>query len=297
MTDLQITCFGEVLWDIFPTNKKVGGAPLNVANRLRSYGNKVSIISRIGSDELGVSLIRYLKNNNLNCENIQKDHVLETGQVEVTLNRLGSASYDIRFPCAWDHIELTDSAIKVSKSSDAFVYGSLAGRNSTSLTTLLHLLEMAPYKVFDVNLRAPHYSKETLIKLMEYADLIKFNDEELIEISGYLGSKHTTIEENITFVSKITNTKNICVTKGKLGAVLFYNNSFFNNKGYPVEVVDTVGAGDSFLATLLHFLLNGESPQNAINYASAMGALVAGSEGANPEISLTDIFEFINSKA
>ena len=182
MRKLQITCFGEVLWDIFSTYKKVGGAPLNVANRLTSYGNKVSIISRIGSDDLGVSLIQYLKSNNLNCENIQLDHVLETGKVEVTLNRLGSASYDIRFPCAWDNIELTDSAIRVTKSSDAFVYGSLAGRDSTSLITLLHLLEMAPYKVFDVNLRSPHYSKETLIKLMDYADLIKFNDEELIEI-------------------------------------------------------------------------------------------------------------------
>lgn len=295
MKNLKITCFGEVLWDIFPNHKIIGGAPLNVALRLKSFGNTVSIISKVGKDNLGTSLLEFIDKKGVSVQHVQMDSELKTGEVIVMLDDKGSASYDIMFPRAWDNIELKDSDKLLVESSDAFIFGSLIGRNSKSKSTLLSLLEFATYKIFDVNLRAPHYSMELLIELMNQANFIKFNDDELLEICEYFGSKYNSIEQSIGFISEKTNTDHICVTKGKHGAILFYNGELYSNTGYQANVIDTVGAGDSFLATLINFLLKNEHPQKAIDMACAVGAIVTQSEGANPVITDEDIDRFLNT--
>lgn len=289
----KITCFGEVLWDVFPQHQKIGGAPLNVALRLQSFEHHVAMISSLGNDELGKDLLKYMTDNGLDTSLVQVTNNFKTGQVQVTLNDTGSASYTIDFPAAWDNIQLTAKAIEAVKNSNAFVFGSLATRNEVSRNTLLQLLPHATYKVFDLNLRPPHYTKEILIDLMHKADFIKFNDEELYEACGYLGSKHHSLEQNMHFVSQKTNTKHICVTKGNHGAVLLYNGKCYYNSGYFINVVDTVGAGDSFLASLISRLLNKAIPQEAIDFACAVGAMVAQSEGANPVLSPLDIASFM----
>jgi fructokinase len=131
--------------------------------------------------------------------------------------------------------------------------------------------------------------------LMNKADFIKFNDDELYEISTFLDSPFHSLEQNIQFIAETTNTQHICVTKGSHGAVLFYNNRLFYNSGYKINVADTVGAGDSFLAGLLTQLLTGIDPQKAINFACALGALVAQEEGANPKISTEVIAKFMQT--
>ena len=115
--------------------------------------------------------------------------------------------------------------------ADAFIYGSLAVRNNTTQKTLLQLLEKATFKVFDVNLRAPYYTKELLLILMKKADFIKFNEEELKEVTSYMGFRHLDVKENIRFLSKKTNTSQICVTKGKHGAVFLFNNQIYKPRG------------------------------------------------------------------
>ncbi len=291
----NIVCYGEVLWDVFPTHKKIGGAPLNVALRLQSLGNSVSVISSIGDDKKGSEIKEYTVEQGVNADHIQVHKELKTGKVKVMLNQKGSASYDIMYPRAWDKIQLTEENEKLTENADAFIYGSLAARDETSRHTLYELLKIASYKIFDVNLREPYYTKEVLIHLMEQADFIKFNDDEIFEIGELLDSKTHSLEQNIKFIADFTDTKTICVTKGRHGAILYYNDSFYYNSGYQVEVVDTVGAGDSFLATLISKLLKENLPQEAINYACAVGALVASSEGANPQIIEQDIIDFMNS--
>lgn len=290
----KIVCYGEVLWDVFPTHEKIGGAPLNVAIRLKSLKNEVNIISKIGNDSKGENLVAFIKEKGVGIKGVQIDKHHKTGKVTVKLNQKGSASYDINFPRAWDNIQLTEEVTKMVESSDAFVYGSLVARNNTSKETLIELLNYASYKIFDVNLRPPYYTQELLIELMNKADFIKFNDDELFEISKYIGSKYNSIEQNIKYVAEQTNTKHICVTKGRHGAVLLYDDQLYYNSGYLIKVVDTVGAGDSFLATLINYLLKKENPQKAIDTACAVGALVAQSEGANPIISQSDIDNFVN---
>ena len=291
----QITCFGEVLMDVFPTHKKIGGAPLNVAVRLQSFGNAIAIISSVGADKKGNKIVDFIKKNNLNCEGLQVDEQLKTGNVKVSLNSKGSASYDIKFPRAWDQIQLTEKAKHITKEADAFVFGSLVARNEVSRNTLYELLKIANYKIFDVNLRPPYYTIEILSYLMNQANFIKFNDEEIFEIAKDLNFESTSLEENIQFIAATTQTKSICVTKGKHGAILYYHDAFYYNKGYHIKVVDTVGAGDSFLASLITKLLKKESPQKALDFACAVGALVAGSEGANPAIKVEDVNKFLFS--
>jgi len=292
----KFVCFGEVLFDVFPDERKIGGAPLNVACRLRYLGNNVAIISAIGDDENGKIILDYLKNKAVNIRHIQTLNNLKTGEVKITLNKKGNASYTINQPVAWDKIAITKNAERLTKASDAFVFGSLSLRDEISKKTLYHYINFASYPVFDVNLRAPYYTKEILIDLMNKAKFIKFNDEELYEIAGFLESPYRNLEQNLNFISKKTATKHICVTKGEHGGVLLYDNELFYNSGYQVKVKDTVGAGDSFLATLLSNLFNNSSPQKAIDTACAVGAMVASNNGANPLVTLKDIECFMYPK-
>jgi fructokinase len=290
-----VTCFGEVLWDVFPTHKKIGGAPLNVALRLNSLNIKANIISRIGNDSYGNELLEFLKDKGLNSSNIQIDENYKTGLVQVLLDNNGSASYNIEYPVAWDKIEITNHAVEKIKSSDAFIFGSLVCRDDISRNTLFNLLQHARFKVFDVNIRPPFYSMELLVDLMKKSDFIKCNDDELKEICNSLRFNSESIEDQIRFISDQTQTKQICVTKGKDGAMLFYNDKFFDHKGYQIKVADTVGAGDSFLATLIRNLLVKIDLNEALDLACAMGALVASKKGANPDINIDDLRLFIEN--
>lgn len=290
----KIICYGEVLFDVFPTHRKIGGAPLNVALRMASLGINAQIISRVGNDEIGRELVKYIQENGVSTNTIQVDDNLATGEVIVKLNERGSASYTINYPVAWDKIEFTPEAENAVADADALIFGSLVCRDMVSHQTLLSLIDKAKYKIFDVNLRAPFYTKELLIDLMKKADFIKFNDDELYEISADLNSPFHSLEQNIFYIAEKTNSKHICVTKGSHGAVLYYNEKLYYNSGYKIDVADTVGAGDSFLAGLLSKLLTDNDPQSAINFACALGALVAQKEGANPKIAGEEINAFMN---
>ena len=291
---MKITCFGEALWDIFPTHKKVGGAPLNVALRLHTLGFETELITRIGDDELGNNLKEILHEKHFNTIGLQLDRSYGTGEVKVSVDNQGVASYDICQPVAWDFIDANDNAKDCVVNSDAFVFGSLASRSEVSRKTLFELLKIAKFKVLDVNLRPPFYTLDLLNKLMNKSDFIKVNEEELEEIcSSFFENENTSLEGKINKLARHTSCNKICVTKGGKGATLFYEGIFYHNSGYKVDVIDTVGSGDSFLALLISELLNNQDPQKALNMACAMGALVAASEGANPIFSKEELENFI----
>ena len=286
----KVVCFGEILWDVFPTHKVIGGAPLNVAFRLASFGAETSIISRIGNDKNGEEVIEYLENTKLNIQHIQKDNIYPTGYVSVFLDNHGSATYDIFKPVAWDYISLENDNIKLISESDIFIFGSLSCRSGVSKNTLFGLVEKGKFLVFDVNLRKPYYTYELISELMQKVDFIKLNDEELDEITAELGFGNSKMKEKILFLSKITDTKFICVTRGSQGAILFFNGRFYENSGYRVKVEDTVGAGDSFLASLIFKLyIEVQKPDQALDFACRLGALVASKKGANPKIDTQEI--------
>lgn len=247
----------------------------------------------MGNDDLGKSILEYLENKQISTSNIQVLNDFETGKVTVTLNKKGAASYVIEHPKAWDKIQLTTEALEKVKQSNAFVFGSLVTRDSVSKQTLHQLLKQANYKVFDVNIRKPFYDITNLQDLMQQADFIKFNDEELYEIAADLGSTFNNLEQNLHFIATKTDTQTICVTKGEHGAVLYHKKKMYYNSGYFIKVEDTVGSGDSFLASLLHKLIAKELPQKALDFACAVGAIVAKNKGANPVITEKEIAIFM----
>ena len=292
----RVVSFGEILWDKLPSGKVPGGAPLNFAYRLNSFQNSLSIISKVGDDSLGKGLTEFLNKNGLDTEYIQISKIYKTGEVNVSIDKNGIADYDILNPVAWDDISLNLKNIELTKNSSVFVFGSLICRNMTSRRTLKELLKIAPFKLFDINLRSPYYNMNLIEELMLSSDFIKFNYEEIEEISTIYINKKATLENMIETISEKTKTKNICVTMGEKGACYYTNNSFYYQDGFKINVLDTVGAGDSFLATLVEGILNKTKPQEILKKACAVAALVASKEGATPTVSMTEINDLLVKK-
>lgn len=291
---MKVTSFGEVLWDDFPSGKVLGGAPLNVLVRLQSFGVDTAIISRRGDDADGEELLRQIQAKNVNTDLLQVCKECDTSLVKVILDKCGSASYEIVYPCAWDRIIVEDAALQRVAESDAFVFGSLATRDEISRAALDKLMEKAKFKIFDVNLRKPHYDTDRLLATMKRADMLKLNDDELYELSAVYGSPYHSIEQNIAYLNRLTGAQTICVTLGGHGAILYKDGELYRHCGFRIKVADTVGSGDSFLAGLTYKLLNNAEPQEAITFACALGALVASRHGATPDISLQEIESFMN---
>lgn len=291
---MKVTSFGEVLWDDFPSGKVLGGAPLNVVVRLKALGADSSIISCRGDDEDGEELLRQILSKHVNADLVQICPDQATSLVKVSLDKSGSASYEIVYPCAWDRIQVQPEALQRVAESNAFIFGSLATRDEVSRATLEQLLEQAKFKIFDVNLRKPHYDTDRLLATMKKVDMVKLNDDELYELAEVYGSPYNSIEQNIAYIAKLTGVETLVVTLGSHGAALYRDGQLYRHSGFRVKVADTVGSGDSFLAGLTYKLLNNADPQEAVTFACALGALVASRHGATPEISLQEIETFMN---
>ncbi len=277
-----ITCFGEILWDVLPTSKQPGGAPMNVAADLRNFGLNAQIISRIGNDDLGRELSEFLDQKGLPLELVQIGQTYPTGVAKANISDTNEVTYEIVQPVAWDYIHLEQNLLDAVRKSDLFVYGSLAARSPQTHETLLSLLAVASRKVFDVNLRAPHYERATVEQLLKQADIAKLNEHELIELSGWY-SDETDLYEAMKQLCERYKLEKLCVTLGEKGAALLDGRGFVQQAGFPVEVEDTIGSGDAFLAAFLYKTLQGESAQKTLEFACATGAYVATQRGATPE--------------
>ncbi|MDB5123769.1 MAG: hypothetical protein JWP94_1898 [Mucilaginibacter sp.] len=283
----NILCFGEILWDTFGTEKVAGGAPMNVARHLVQQGADVSFASRVGSDESGKGLIEFLKTSGLYSSLIQTDSELPTCEVTVKLDIQGSATYIIPKPCSWDNIQTETALDEAAVAASAVVFGSLACREKTTRDTLLDLLnETSALKIFDVNLRPPHYTLADIETLVAMAGVVKMNEEE----AGLLiGETNGGLREKIIEFQKKYHAQTICVTRGENGAIVWHDHQFYEHPGFKVNVVDTVGAGDAFLATFIAGLLNGINMAELLKKACAVGAFVTTKRGANPVYSMADI--------
>lgn len=280
MSKNTVVTIGEVLFDVFEDAKKPGGSSLNVALHLQKQGLPVSFISAVGDDQNGKELLSYLDTQNFKTTYIQIS-TLPTSTVTVLLDKNKQATYQINEPVAWDDIVLNEELIELVKAADAFVYCSLTCRNLKSKHTIFQLLEHAKLKVFDINLRAPHFKPETLKHLLAKADILKINEDELAYLTALLNYKS---DENVLkSLSKEFNLLMICLTLGDQGASVFFENTIYHHNGYRVEVADTVGAGDAFLATFLASYLKGQNIQEMLNNSCKIGTFVASQKGANPD--------------
>ncbi|GAB3540138.1 carbohydrate kinase [Pontibacter brevis] len=289
----KIVCFGEMLWDILPSGKLPGGAPMNVAIHLQYQGFAPAVISCVGRDDLGKELLDYLQQKGVSTRWVQVNETQKTGVVVANVSNRSEVTYDIVQPVAWDYIQQEENQQQLVSETDYFIYGSLAARSETSRQALLSLLEMAKGKVFDVNLRPPHYTRQVLEPLLEQADIVKMNHHELMEIAGWyqeFADEKTAME----FLLKQYTLQSIIVTRGENGAAVLGAEGYFEQEGYTVEVEDTIGSGDAFLATFLSSRIKGNSFPEALQKACAMGALVASHKGATPEIAPENVEKLIH---
>ncbi|WP_163324686.1 carbohydrate kinase family protein [Draconibacterium mangrovi] len=294
ITNNEILCFGEVLWDRLPSGAKPGGAPMNVALHLNAIGLNAAIASAVGNDDAGKQLLDFLQNSGVDTSLIQIDETLPTSEVLVHLDEHNNASYEICEPVAWDNIQLSDELAKKAQYSGLIIYGSLAARKQTTRETLLKLLDNKAVKLIDVNLRQPYDKRDVLELLLAKSDIVKLNDDELRVFAGWNGIEGKTEEELIKWFVQLYKVEMLCVTRGDKGAAMYFENNFYEHPGFKVNAVDTVGAGDAFLAGLVAAFLQKESPAEAITFACATGAFVASKAGATPKYDMDEIQAIIN---
>lgn len=290
----NIVCFGEILWDLLPSGKVAGGAPMNVAYHANQLGITAQMVSKIGKDESGNQLVGFLTQKGVDASLVQTDENYSTGSVKVTLDAMGTASYEIIAPVAWDYIQANNANKAAVQTADAFVFGSLAARNETSRNTLLELLQLAKLKIFDVNLRSPFFTKTLLMQLLHQADIVKMNDEELKIIGSWLFLEEAD-EKTALEVKNHFNCQQLIITRGAQGAWLFNQDEMISSQGISIQVQDTIGSGDSFLAAFLSKYLQGEPPAICLSFASATGAYVATKTGGTPEFTESQVWKLINN--
>ena len=281
---MAIACFGEMLWDVLPTGRQPGGAPLNVAVHLHNFGLEAQIISRVGHDDLGAELLAFVESKGISACYVQRGETHLTGVVKANVSDHMEVTYQIVKPVAWDYIQYNDALSELVETAEVFVFGSLAARQAPSRETLYRLLQQAKLKVFDVNLRPPHYSRDVVTYLLKQADVVKLNHHELAEIMDWFGVSSDE-ETALRWLAERFQLQAVCVTKGANGAILWVEQQLYRSPGIAVQVQDTIGSGDAFLAALLRGWLAGQPPADYLAFACAAGSLVASYQGATPAIS------------
>ncbi|MBL3548879.1 carbohydrate kinase family protein [Chryseobacterium sp. KMC2] len=290
----KAVCFGEVLWDIFPgEQKRVGGAPFNVAYHLSRMGVETHMISSVGDDQLGHDLLQKMKNWNISTEHIQINTEYPTSTVIASMDENNDAHYDIVENVAWDFIDTTNADEEILNKTDVLVFGTLAARNEKSKNTLFNLLELSSYNVFDINLREPYYEISMIKDLLHKANLAKFNKAELRMMLDFLGKTYTNEEDSIHYLQDQFDLQEIIISKGSKGALYADKDDFYLYPTIPVTIKDTVGSGDSFLAGFLSKKLEKESSvDETMIQAVSLGAFITSQEGACPEYTVEDFNRF-----
>lgn len=287
----RVYCYGEVLWDCFPDREILGGAPFNVAFRLNELGADVQVISAVGDDSRGQHALRGMSEFGLTTGLVTLHKDLETGYVQVHLDQSGAATYTITEPVAWDRIP---ASINDLQQSSILIFGSLALRQEFNKEQLQKLLGHCDFCVFDINLRPPHYEMDYLVSLLPQCDCLKLNEEELPMLLDRLNITTTGLEQQLIKLSEASGVSTICVTLGADGAALWHNEKLYNQPGFPAQVADTVGAGDSFLAGLVYKLfIENTRAEVALEFGCALGSLVASKAGATATVTLEEINDLL----
>lgn len=277
----EILCVGEVLWDSLPSGLFLGGAPFNVACHLRAAGMPAAMVSRIGDDRLGAEIVARATRYGVTVDLMQVDAQLPTGFVDVTLDESGVPAFNIVAPAAWDAIATSEALLARATAARAIVFGSLAQRQAVTRATIEQLWKSDALMVFDVNLRPPFDDREVVRRSLQRADMVKMSDDELHQLASWFGLP-PGVREGATAIAEQFSCGTVCVTRGGHGASLLHDGSWHEQEGFDVEVRDTVGAGDAFLAVLLVGLLNGTVPSAALEHANMIGAYVVTQYGAVP---------------
>ena len=278
---------GEVLWDVLPEGKKLGGAPANFAYHAGQFlgSDNTIAVSALGNDKLGDETIEALKEHGLN--DLLPRVPYPTGTVQVQLDEQGIPTYDIKENVAWDNIPFDEDIAAIARNCRAVCFGSLAQRNVVSRETIHKFLDATPadcVKIFDINLRQQFYTKEIIKESLLRCNILKINDEELVLIGRMFGYPGLDIENKCWLILGKYNLDMLVLTCGTNGSYVFTPGQMSFQATPKVEVADTVGAGDSFTGSFCDAILSGKPVTEAHQLAVEVSAFVCTQNGAMPEM-------------
>ena len=276
---------GEVLWDMLPEGRKIGGAPVNFAYHAGQFGIDTMAVSAIGNDKLGEDTIAEMNGKHLN--HIFPSVPYPTGSVQVKLDEKGVPAYDIKENVAWDNIPFTNEIESVARSCRAVCFGSLAQRNAVSRNTIRKFIESTPdgcIRIFDINLRQNFYTSNVIHDSLELCNILKINDEEIMLVSRMFNYDSSNIENVCRTIMEDFSLEMVILTCGTKGSYIFTKGGVSFMPTPKVNVADTVGAGDSFTGSFCAAILRGLPVAEAHKKAVEVSAYVCTQNGAMPEI-------------
>ncbi|HXY12884.1 MAG TPA: carbohydrate kinase [Terriglobales bacterium] len=279
---------GEVLWDLLPSGKVLGGAPANFAYMTKVLGDQGVVASRIGNDDLGRDACSVMQKLGLNTSYVQRDDLHETGTASVSLDTSGQPNFTIKDFVSWDFLQWTAAWEELSARADVVCFGSLAQRSPTSAATIECFLRSAPEKalrICDVNLRQSFYNRDVLRTSFQHAHIVKLNERELLQVSALLKLGDGSQEMLAKQLLSAYELRLVCITRGARGSLLVTESHTVEHSGFRVKVADAIGAGDAFAACLAHHYLRGHSLEEISEAANRLASWVATQTGATPSIS------------
>lgn len=293
----KIAAFGELLWDLLPTGKVLGGAPANFIYRINSFGDHGTLLSKVGNDKAGREAREAIRKLGLSDENIQTDYEFPTGSVKVNIDENGIPDFNIITDVAYDHIEINAEMIDAFSQADCVCFGTLVQRYGISKNTLRELVHESPdvVKFLDINLRKKCYTAASVEESLRMTNILKTNDEELLITKELLGMKSGNLKDLAKEAIEKFNLEIILCTLGSNGAFsLTQDDVLHYDPGYQISLGDTVGSGDAFSAGFVHYYMNGHEIEEALQFGNAAGALVATTTGATSPVSKEQILDFMS---
>lgn len=290
-SEKKVVCIGEVLWDAMPDGIFLGGAPLNVCYHANQLGEEGIMVSRLGNDRLGREALGRIEKKKLTTDYLQRDSTYETGFAGVDFQQKHKPVYDFVEPVAWDFIRYTDELDTLARRADVIVFGTLAQRNKVSRQTIRQLCKTDSLAILDLNLRPPFDTQDIIEQSLNLADIVKLSQEELQKVASWFGYPVKT-EEAVEHLAADFDCGRICITDGGKGAGMYNNNQWLWQPGLNIEIADTVGSGDAFLAGLITGLFAFDRDIQRLSFANALGAFVATKSGATPSYRGDELLTF-----
>lgn len=275
---------GELLWDLLPAGRQLGGAPTNYAYHAHALGAEALVVSRVGVDPLGGEILERLDRLGLRTDGITRDASAPTGTVSVTLDTHGKPTFIIHENVAWDFLEAGPNVVDEAKRADAICFGTLAQRHPIARTAIRTLLQAVPpfvLRVFDINLRQHFWTATLIEESLQLADVLKLNDEELPVLAQLLGMGGDESSQLRRLAARF-GLRAVALTKGAQGSALLVGDRLVSRPGSKLTIADTVGAGDAYTAALTLGLLARHEPDHILECAQRVASYVCTQPGATP---------------
>jgi fructokinase len=282
----RVLAIGEVLWDMLPSGRQLGGAPANFAYHCQALGADARLVSRVGDDALGREVLERFRQVDLPADTVTIDPVAPTGTVPVELDQGGQPRFTITENVAWDRIEADETALEIAARADAVYFGSLAQRSEPARRAIRQLVVASPsgaLRVFDVNLRPPFVDREVIEGSLILANLLKLNDQEL-PVFATMFDLSGSVRDQVAELAHRFNLSTVVLTRGERGSLLWTESGWSDHAGLAVLVCDTVGAGDAFTAALTVGLLAGWDLDAINQRANEVAAFVCTKPGGMPAL-------------